>query len=125
MSAPAAPLARSVKGLSHVEVPGAGQVYVAGDHAYIGHMPNPQSVGTSVVDVSDPRKPRIVSQIRMEDPDSHSHKARVIGDHALRFGDELWAGFWQAGLRVIDVSDIRAPRTIGECTSARPKVRPL
>jgi hypothetical protein len=269
MSTPAAPLARNVKRLSHVEVPGAGQVYVAGDHAYIGHMPNPQSVGTSVVDVSDPRKPRIVSQIRMEDPDSHSHKARVIGDimivnhernmsaigrraeelprlrahlrerlgrdpspaelaqevgikesdlplveaeehkpyanggfkiydvsdrarpklityqrtggigvhrfdmderyayistemagyignilviydirnparpeevsrwwmpgqhvaggekpnpegrrhrlhHALRFGDELWAGCWQAGLRVIDVSDIRAPRTIGE-----------
>src|SRR5882672_10358078 len=80
MSTPAAPLARNVKRLSHVEVPGAGQVYVAGDHAYIGHLPNPQSVGTSVVDVSDPRKPRIVSQIRMEDPDSHSHKARVIGD---------------------------------------------
>ena len=33
MSTPAAPLARNVKRLSHVEVPGAGQVYVAGDHA--------------------------------------------------------------------------------------------
>ena len=34
--------------------------------------------------------------------------------HALRFGDELWAGCWHAGLRVIDVSDIRKPRTIGD-----------
>ena len=34
--------------------------------------------------------------------------------HALRFGDKLWAGCWHAGVRVIDVSDIRAPKTIGE-----------
>jgi len=34
--------------------------------------------------------------------------------HALRFGDELWAGCWHAGVRVIDVSDIRTPKTIGE-----------
>jgi len=47
MSTPAAPLARNVKRLSHVEVPGAGQFYVAGDHAYIGHVPNPQSVARS------------------------------------------------------------------------------
>src|SRR3954463_14562293 len=103
MSAPAAPLARTVKRLSHVEVPGAGQVYVAGDHAYIGHVPNPQSVGTSVVDVSDPRKPRIVSQIRMEDPDSHSHKARVIGDIMIVNHERNMSAIGR-----------RAPRTIGE-----------
>ena len=34
--------------------------------------------------------------------------------HALRFGDEVWAACWQAGLRVIDVADIRRPRTVGE-----------
>ena len=34
--------------------------------------------------------------------------------HALRFGDRLWAGCWHGGVRVIDVSDIRKPRTIGE-----------
>jgi len=244
-------------------------VYVAGDYAYIGHIPNKARLGTSILDVSDPRRPRIVSQIHLDDPASHSHKARVIGDlmivnseqnmtaigrkaeqlppvraqlraalgrepthaeladkigireadipaveeaernpyegggfkvydvsdrarprllafqrtggrgvhrfdmdqryayistempgyvgnilviydlrdpsrpqevsrwwmpgqhidggekpawagrrnrlhHALRFGDRLWAGCWQAGLRVIDISDIRAPRTIGE-----------
>ena len=33
--------------------------------------------------------------------------------HALRFGDKLWAGVWHAGLRVIDVADMTAPKTVG------------
>jgi hypothetical protein len=227
-------LARNVTLLSHLELPGAGQVSVAGGYAYVGHITNKQRLGTSIVDVSDPRNPRLLTQIFLEEENSHSHKARVAGDlmivnveqnmgpagrkaadgspqqsayreggfklydvsnrekpkliahhrtygrgvhrfdmdtryayistemegyvgnilviydlrnparpeevsrwwmpgqhvaggeqptwagrrnrlhHALRFGDELWAGCWQAGLRVIDISDIRAPRTIGE-----------
>lgn len=73
-------LARNVKRLSRLDLPGAGQVYVAGNHAYIGHIPNKEQLGTSILDVSDPKKPRVVSQIFLEDPTSHSHKARVIGD---------------------------------------------
>jgi hypothetical protein len=209
-------------------------VYVAGGCAYIGHLPNQQRLGTSILDVSDPRAPRLLSQIFIDEGDSHSHKARVIGDlmivnveqnmgkggrksadssaqpdspyreggfklydvsdrtrpkliahhrtfgrgvhrfdmdekyayistemegyvgnilviydlrdpaqpaevsrwwmpgqhvaggetpswsgrrnrlhHALRFGDELWAGCWHGGVAVIDVSDIRKPRTLG------------
>jgi hypothetical protein len=229
-----AQLERNVTRLAHLDLPGAGQVTVAGKYAYVGHITNKQRLGTSILDVSDPRKPRVVSQIHLDDADSHSHKARVAGDlmivnveqnmgplgrkaenfspetnsyaqggfkiydvsdrsapklirhrrtfgrgvhrfdmdekyayistemegfvgnilviydirnparpeevshwwmpgqhvaggekptwvgrrnrlhHALRFGDELWAGCWHAGLRVIDISDIRAPRTIGE-----------
>ena len=33
--------------------------------------------------------------------------------HALRVGDRLWAGCWHGGVRIIDVSDIRKPHTIG------------
>jgi len=73
-------LARNVTRLGHLDLPGAGQVYVQGEYAYIGHLPNKNNLGTSIVDVSDPRKPRLVSQINLEDPTSHSHKARVIGD---------------------------------------------
>ena len=229
-----AQLAHNVKRLSHLDLPGAGQVTVAGRYAYVGHITNKPRLGTSILDVSDPRKPRVVSQIHLDDADSHSHKARVAGElmivnveqnmgpagrkaadssaqkndyreggfklydisnkekprliahqrthgrgvhrfdmderyayistemegfvgnilviydirdparpaevsrwwmpgqhvargekptwagrrnrlhHALRFGDELWAGCWQAGLRVIDISDIRSPRTVGE-----------
>ncbi len=63
-----------------MELPGAGQVYVEGHYAYIGHLTNKERLGTSILDVSDPRKPRIVSQIFLDDPNSHSHKARVVGD---------------------------------------------
>ena len=73
-------LARNVMRLAHLDLPGAGQVYVQGNYAYIGHLPNKQNLGTSIVDVADPRKPRLVSQINLEDPTSHSHKARVVGD---------------------------------------------
>jgi len=75
-----APLARNVKRLSRLELPGAGQVYVAGHYAYIGHIPNKEQLGTTILDVSEPKKPRIVSQIFLDDPTSHSHKARVISD---------------------------------------------
>src|SRR3954462_14614824 len=73
-------LAHNVTRQSHLDLPGAGQVYVAGDYAYIGHIPNKQQLGTSILDVKDPKNPRIVSQIFLDDPESHSHKARVIGD---------------------------------------------
>ena len=234
MKREASPLQRNVARLAHLDLPGAGQVTVAGKYAYVGHITNKERLGSSILDVSDPRKPRLVSQLHLDDGDSHSHKARVAGElmivnveqnmgplgrkaadgasqkndyaeggfklydvsnrekpkliahhrthgrgvhrfdmdekyayistemegfvgnilviydlrnparpqevsrwwmpgqhlaggekptwqgrrnrlhHALRFGDELWAGCWHAGLRVIDISDIRAPRTIGE-----------
>ena len=206
---------------------------MAGRYAYVGHITNKERLGTSILDVSDPARPRLVSQIFLEEENSHSHKARVAGElmivnveqnmgpsgrkgadgapetssfnkggfkvydiskpenprlithqrtygrgvhrfdmddryayistemegyvgnilviydladparpaevsrwwlpgqhvaggetptwrgrrnrlhHALRFGDELWAGCWHAGVAVIDISDIRKPRTLG------------
>ncbi len=73
-------LSRNITRLAHLDLPGSGQVYVQGNYAYLGHLPNQQDLGTSIIDISDPRKPRVVSQIKLEDPTSHSHKARVIGD---------------------------------------------
>lgn len=77
---PVAVASSNIKRLASLELPGAGQVCVEGGYAYIGHLTNDERLGTSIVDVSDPRKPRVVSQIRLEDADSHSHKARVVGD---------------------------------------------
>ncbi len=74
------PLAHNVRRLSHLDLPGAGQVFIAGSHAFIGHIANRQSAGTTILDVADPRKPRIVSQVTLDDPESHSHKVRAIGD---------------------------------------------
>ena len=57
-----------------------GQVCVAGKHAYVGHIPNKDHLGTSIVDISDPANPRVVATITLDDHTSHSHKARVVGD---------------------------------------------
>jgi len=56
-------LARNVARLSHLDLPGAGHVTVAGDYAYVGHIPNKQRLGTSILDVRDPKNPRVVSHI--------------------------------------------------------------
>lgn len=77
---PAAPLAHRVRGIGHLDLPGAGQVTVAGHHAYVGHIPNKDHLGTSIIDISDPKHPRVVATITLDDPDSHSHKVRVAGD---------------------------------------------
>jgi hypothetical protein len=74
------PVARNVNRISHLDLPGAGQVYVAGNYAYVGHIPNKEHLGTSIIDISDPKNPKVVSQITLDDHESHSHKARVVGD---------------------------------------------
>ena len=73
-------LAHNVRRLAHLDIPGAGQVTVAGDHAYVGHVPNKERLGTTIIDVADPYHPRVVATITLDDPDSHSHKVRVVGD---------------------------------------------
>jgi hypothetical protein len=73
-------LAKNVRRLGHVDLAGAGQVTVAGHHAYVGHLPNKNHLGTSILDISDPRAPRVVATITLDDHDSHSHKVRVAGD---------------------------------------------
>jgi hypothetical protein len=82
MNAPhAAPVSsNNITRLAQMELTGAGQVYVQGNYAYVGHLTNKERLGTSILDISDPRKPRIVSQITLDDPSSHSHKARVVGN---------------------------------------------
>jgi hypothetical protein len=75
--------ARLVRRLGHLDLPGAGQVSVAGRYAYVGHIPNRLNLGTSIVDISDPKKPRVAATVVLDDPTSHSHKVRVVGDLML------------------------------------------
>lgn len=71
-------LAWRVRQLALLDIPGGGQVVVDGDHVFIGHMNPPH--GTTVVNVSDRKNPRIVAEIKLETDESHTHKVRVIGD---------------------------------------------
>ena len=98
---------RNIRRLGYLDIPGGGQVVVQGDYAYVGHMKPPH--GTSIIDVSDPANPRVVSHI--DPPEwSHTHKVRVAGDlmitnveqdrrHFLRKGTKI------AGLRAQGMDD--------------------
>ena len=94
------PLARNVQRIGRLEIPGGGQVRVAGGYAYIGHMKPPH--GTTIVDVSDPASPKVIATLKLPDGQSHTHKVRVAGDlmitnvemnnrHLLRRGSQRLA----------------------------------
>ena len=71
----------NIRHLSRMELPGGGQVVVQGQYAFVGHQHRPD--GTTILDISDPRKPKIVSKLMTQHPMSHSHKVRVVGDIML------------------------------------------
>ena len=90
------------------------------NYAYIS-TEMPGYIGNILVnyDVRDPSKP--VEASRWWIPGQHiaggetpswtgySHRLH----HAMRVGDELWAAYWHAGIRVLDASDMSKPRLIG------------
>jgi hypothetical protein len=79
MDATGAPLAHGLARIGALDdLPGGGQVTVEGSLAFVGHMKPPH--GTTILDVSDPRAPRMLSRITLPDDTSHTHKVRVAGD---------------------------------------------
>ena len=92
------PMARNLRRVSRLDIAGGGQVTVDGNYCYVGHMKPPH--GTTILDVSDPRNPKIVAEIKLPDHQSHTHKVRVAGDvmitnveqnnrHFVRRGDRI------------------------------------
>src|SRR6187397_2088201 len=91
-------LTKGLKRVSRLDLVGGGQVVVDGNYAYIGHMKPPY--GTSIIDVSDPKNPKLVTTIMLPDNSSHTHKVRVADDimivnvemndrHFLRKGEKI------------------------------------
>ena len=65
---------RNTELIAHIDCPGGGQVWVEGTTLFVGHMRPPN--GTSIIDVADPSRPRLLASIEM--PEGwHSHKVRV------------------------------------------------
>src|ERR1700747_2130523 len=102
-------MASVMKHLSKLDIPGGGQVVAEGGWAYVGHMSPP--LGTSILDVSDPKKPRIVSEISVP-AHTHSHKVRVHGDIMLVNNELYRAGVggerpddFVGGIKIYDIAD--------------------
>ncbi len=66
--------------IGRTDVAGGGQVVVENGYAFVGHMDPPH--GTSIVDVKDPKHPKVVAEIEIPQG-VHSHKVRVSGDIML------------------------------------------
>jgi len=66
--------ARGLRQVAWLDCPGGGQVSVDGTTAYVAHMKAPH--GTSVVDVSDPARPRVLATLEVP-VRTHSHKVRA------------------------------------------------
>ncbi len=105
-------ISENFKTVGRIDVVGGGQITVENGYAYVGHM-GPRD-GTTILDVSDPRNPRIVSHLTVP-PGVHSHKVRVAGDIMLVNHERMRNATEpvQGGLKVYDISDRSKPREIG------------
>ena len=105
--------ADGIKGLGYFDCPGGGQVVVDGDVAFVAHMRAPD--GTTIVDVSDPRRPRQLARLEMP-PGTHSHKVRAANGVMLVNREVVPAdrpnSDLRGGLGIYDVSDPAKPREI-------------
>jgi hypothetical protein len=112
----ASPQASSnIRHLSRTELPGGGQIVIQGHHAYVGHQNGPE--GTTILDVSDPRKPKIVSRLMVPNELTHTHKVRVVGDLMVTNSEHQPGSgrrneFVDAGFRIYDIADPAKPRLV-------------
>jgi hypothetical protein len=105
------PSQANTKLLSHLDCPGGGQVWIDGTTLYVGHQ-RPTN-GTTIIDVADPRKPRVLASIAI--PEGwHSHKVRVAGNIMVvnheKFGKPNPGD--RGGIDIYDVSRPSKPRLI-------------
>ncbi|HWO71749.1 MAG TPA: hypothetical protein VNP94_13530 [Actinomycetota bacterium] len=109
--------------LGHSDLGGFGdgmQVIREGDALYVGHV-GPSGMGTSILDVSDPRAPRLVRQWPAP-PGTHTHKVQLAEGMLLVNRERFRSGqgFEWGGFVVYRLDDPFAPEPIGEyrCTGA-------
>ncbi|MBI2179227.1 MAG: hypothetical protein HYU31_00195, partial [Deltaproteobacteria bacterium] len=103
-------VSNNIKQIGRTDLPGGGSVVVENGYAYVGHIDPP--FGTSIVDVKDPKRPKLIAQLEVPEG-IHSHKVRVSGDVMLINYERYKAKSEpQAGLKVFDISDKTKPREI-------------
>ncbi len=105
--------------VGHTSLDGKGDlmhINVVDGVAYVGHM-GYNNLGTSIIDVTDPRNPSLIAQIERP-AGTHTHKVQVrdglllVNHERNRFEREPPRS-WSAGLAIYDVSDPAKPTEIG------------
>lgn len=82
----------NLKHIGHLDLPGGGQVSVKEGIAYVGHMAPP--IGTSIVDVSNPKF------------GCHQPQEQV-------YDTILGVTWFSGGLRLVDIADPYRPQEVG------------
>ncbi len=105
----------NIRHLSRMELPGGGQITIQGRYAYVGHQNGPE--GTTILDISDPRKPKMVSRLMVPNELTHTHKVRVVDDLMITNSEHQPGSgrrdeFADAGFRIYDVKDRTDPRLV-------------
>ncbi|WP_018963941.1 hypothetical protein [Ancylobacter sp. FA202] len=88
----------NLRPLARLDLPGGGEVTIKDGHAFIGHMSPPD--GTTILDIRDPARPRIVAQLAPPDPFSHTHKVKVAGDLMITNVERHRRHFYRKGERL-------------------------
>ncbi len=108
---------RNTRLVGTIDVPGGGQVWVEGHTLFVGHMRNPNV--TTIIDVSDPRKPRELARVPM--PEGwHSHKVRVANGIMIVNHERFGQGSpeFGGGLGIYDVANPSNPRLLAKWATA-------
>jgi hypothetical protein len=109
-NAPQFGIRKNLRRVGRTDVAGGGQVVVENGYAFVGHMDPPH--GTTILDVKDPKHPKIVAEIEIPQG-VHSHKVRVSGDVML-VNLEHYRGKEKqpTGLKIYDISNRERPKEI-------------
>ena len=131
LAAPRPEEKRNVRLVGHTSLNGWGdgfQIRVRGGVCYVKRTGLYGENGITILDVSDPRKPKIIRQIG-ESPWGRSHKVLLVDD-VLVTNTEVRAGCAdpavKPGLRLWDNSDPRNPRFVKDVVTDMPGIhRPV
>ncbi|GAB4072980.1 RNA polymerase subunit sigma-70 [Ancylobacter sonchi] len=98
----------NIRPLARLDLPGGGEVTIKDGVAFVGHMSPPD--GTTILDIADPTRPRIVARLAPPDPFSHTHKVKVAGDLMITNVERHRRHFYRKGERLAVVAAELAAR---------------